>query len=105
MDTNASLAVVSRVRELVSVYMACGTLTAGTLYTDGLLDAVEALGGSREDPPVPVQRLMSREQDVAGAALGPILADLEEALEQIAREAADRATAGAADLRYALAAG
>ena len=80
--------ILDRVRETVAVYLACTRLTAGSLYVDGLLDAVEALGGSRDDPPIPVARLLAREQDVAGEALGPILDDLEARLAELRRECA-----------------
>jgi hypothetical protein len=105
MERYESPYVLERIRETISVYLACARLAAGTLYADGLLDAVEALGGSREDPPVPVARLLDREQDVAGEALGPMLTDLEERLAEIQSELAARPTGRVADSELTLAAG
>jgi hypothetical protein len=84
----AQLRLLRRVREVVSVYFACARLAAATVYADGVLDAVAALGGSREDPPEPIARLVLGQTEAA-ASLEPLLEDGEARLEEIRNEILD----------------
>jgi hypothetical protein len=70
------------------VYLACARLAADTVYSDGVEDAVEAITGSRELPES-VTHLLEPAHDAGGAAIGPMLGDLEERLEEIRRELLD----------------